>query len=128
MKHAETFNDIVSMDVNLWKISFNQSREKKTLKVLNIVDTASGMHIAIQVADQTAETIWKAFATRWLRWAGSPKCLRVDPHSCQIARGFFEKAEGRGIFFEPTPAEAHWQMGQVENNARYLRQMGYQIS
>ena len=28
---------------------------------------------------------------------------------------------------EPTPADAHWQMGQVENNARYLRQMGYRI-
>ena len=127
MNHAETFNDIVSMDVNFWKISFKESREKKTLKVLNIVDTASGMHIAIQVADQTAETIWKAFATGWLRWAGSPRCLRVDPHSSQIARGFFDKAEGRGIFVEPTPAEAHWQMGQVENNARYLRQMGYKI-
>ena len=41
--------------------------------------------------------------------------------------GFFDKAEGRGTFVEPTPAEAHWQMGQVENNARYLRQMGYRI-
>ena len=82
------------------------------------------MHIAIQVADQTAETIWKAFATGWLRRTGSPRCLRVDPHSSQIARGFFDKAEGRGIFVEPTPAEAHWQMSQVENNARYLRQMG----
>ena len=114
VNHAETFNDIVSMDVNFWKISFKESREKKTLKVLNIVDTASGMHIAIQVADQTAETIWKAFATGWLRWAGSPRCLRVDPHSSQIANGFFDKAEGRGIFVKPTPAEAHWQMGQVE--------------
>ena len=28
---------------------------------------------------------------------------------------------------EPTPAEAHWQMGRVENNARYLRQMRYRI-
>ena len=28
---------------------------------------------------------------------------------------------------EPTPAEARWQMGHVENNARYLRQMGYRI-
>ena len=58
---------------------------------------------------------------------GSPRCLRVDPHRSQIARGFFDKAEGRGIFVEPTPAEAHWQMGQVKNNARYLRQMGYRI-
>ena len=36
-------------------------------------------------------------------------------------------AEGRGIFVEPAPAEAHWQMGQVENNTRYLRPMGYRI-
>ena len=128
VNHAETFNDMVSMDVNFWKISFKESpREKKTLKVLKIEDTASGMHIAVQVADQTAETIWKAFATRWLRWAGSPRCLRVDLHSSQIARGFFDKAEGRGIFVEPSPAEAHWQMGQVEYNARYLQQMGYKI-
>ena len=82
------------------------------------------MHIAIQVAYQTAETIWKAFATGWLRWAGSPRCLRVDPHSSQISRSFFDKAEGRGIFVEPIPAETHWQMGQVEYNARCLRSEG----
>ena len=76
---------------------------------------------------KTAETIWRAFATGWLRWAGSSRCLRVDPHRSQIPRGFFDEAEGRGIFVEPTPAEAHWQMGQVENNARYLRQIGYRI-
>ena len=128
MNHAETFNDIVSMDVSFWKITFKESpREKKTLKVLNIVDAASGMHIAIQIADQTAETIWKAFATGWLTWAGSPRCLRVDPHRSQIARGFFDRAEGRGIFVEPTPAEAHWHIGQVEINARYLRQIRYKI-
>ena len=63
VNHAETFNDIVSMDVNFWKITFKESpRVKTTLKVLNIVDTASGMHISIQNADQTAETIWRAFA------------------------------------------------------------------
>ena len=81
VNHAETFNDIVSMDVTFWKITFKEApRVKTTLKVLNIVDAASGMHIAIQIADQTAETIWRAFATGWLRWAGSPRCLRVDPH------------------------------------------------
>ena len=53
VNHAETFNDIVSMDVNFWKITFKESpRVKTTLKVLNIV-----------------------FATGWLRWAGSPRCL-----------------------------------------------------
>ena len=105
VNHAETFNDIVSMDVNFWKITFKESLGvKTTLKVLNIVDAASGMHIAIQIADQTAETIWRAFATRWLRWAGSPRCLRVDPHRSQIARGFFDKAEGRRIYL----LNQHW--------------------
>ena len=129
MNHAEPLIDIVSVDLNFWKISFKLfPRVKTTLKVLNIVDAASGMHIAIQVAaDHTAETIWEAFATGWLGLAGSPRCLRVDPHSSQIARGFLDKAEGRGIFVEPTAAEAHWQMGQVENNARYLRQIGHKI-
>ena len=42
--HAETFNDIVSMDVNCWKITFKESLRVKTiLKVLNIVDAASGI-------------------------------------------------------------------------------------
>ena len=127
VNHAETINDIVSMDVDFWKVTFKESPRVKTMRLQNIVDAVSGMHIAIQIADQTAETIWKAFATGWLRWAGSPRCLRVDPHRSQIARGFFDKAEGRGIFVEPTLAEAHWQMGQVVNNARYLRQMGYKI-
>ena len=61
VNHAETFNDIVSMDVNFWKMTFKESPRVKTiLKVLNIVDAASGMHIAIQIAGQTAETIWRA--------------------------------------------------------------------
>ena len=58
VKHAETFHDIVSMDVNFWKVTFKESPDvKTTLKVLNIVDAVSGMHIAIQIADQTAETM-----------------------------------------------------------------------
>ena len=32
VNHAETFNDTVSMDVDSWKISFTDSRQKKTLK------------------------------------------------------------------------------------------------
>ena len=74
VNHAETFNDIVSMDVNFWKITFKESpRVNTTLKVLNIVDAASGMHIAIQIADQTAETIWKAFWTGWVEMGWKPK-------------------------------------------------------
>ena len=72
MNLAETLNGVVSVDVSSWKVTFTEfHRVKTTLKVLNIVDAASGMHISIRITDQTAETIWKAFATGWLRWAGA---------------------------------------------------------
>ena len=93
MNHAETFNDIVSVDVNFWKITFKESpRVQTTLKVLNFVDAALGMHFAIQIADQTAELVWRAFATGSLRWAGRERRFRVDPHKSQIAWVFFDKA------------------------------------
>ena len=71
--HAEMFNDVVSMDVNFWTFKERHSREKKTLTVLNMVDAASGMHIASKVPIQTSHAPWKTFARGWLRWAGAPK-------------------------------------------------------
>ena len=82
VNHAETFNDIVSMDVNFWKITFKESPRVKT----------------------TEHRVC---------------CIRYA--HCD------SEADGRGKIVEPTPAEAHWQMGQVENNARYLHQVGYRI-
>ena len=74
------FNDVVSMDVNFPKFSERRNREKKTLTVLIIVDAASEMHIPSRIPNQTSHTLWKTFAHDWLRWAGAPKRLRVDPH------------------------------------------------
>ena len=96
--------------------------------VLNIVDAASGMHIAIQVADQNCRDHLESFRDRMVEMGWKPQMS--SSRSAQLSDrqgGFFDKAEGRGIFVEPTLAEAHWQMGQVENNARYLRQMEYRI-
>ena len=47
--HAEMFNAVVPMDVNFWKLKERNSREKKTLTVLNIVEAASGMLMASRV-------------------------------------------------------------------------------
>ena len=58
VNHAETFNDIVSMDVNFWKITLKESPRVKTTLRVNIVDAASGMHIAIQ----------NLIVRRWVRW------------------------------------------------------------
>ena len=97
---------------------------KKALTVANIVNGASGMHIASRIPNPASSTLSETFAHGWLRWAGAPKCFEVDLHRSQISRVFFDQAEGRGIIEDPSPAEAHWHMGQVENDARYLRMMG----
>ena len=83
-------NDVVSMDVNFWKLKERHSREKKALTVLNIVDAASGMHIASQIPYQTSHTLSKTFARGWLRLAGAPKRFRV-PHRAQIRQDFFDQ-------------------------------------
>ena len=49
--HAKMFNDVVSTDVNFWKLKERKSREMKTftVTVLYIGHPASGMHIASRV-------------------------------------------------------------------------------
>ena len=113
--HAEMLDDVVSMGVNFWKLKERHNREKKTWTVLDMVDAASGMHIASRIPSQTSHTLWETFAHDWLRWAGASKCQRVDPHRAQIRKELFDEAEGRGIFVDTVPAEVHWHMGQVEN-------------
>ena len=90
--HAEMPNDVVSMNVNFWKLKEHHKSEKKRVTVLNIVDTASGMHIASIIPYHTSLTLWKTFVHGWARWARAPKCLRVVPHRAQISKEFFEQA------------------------------------
>ena len=52
-----------------WKITFKESRVKTTLRVLNIVDSASGMHISIQNLIVRIMDRWKTM-TRYLRQMG----------------------------------------------------------
>ena len=62
------------MDVNFWKISHKEfPRVKTTLKVLNIVDAASGMHIVIQIADQTAEDHLEGVCDRMVEMGWKPE-------------------------------------------------------
>ena len=102
------FSDVVSMDVNFRKLKKRHSRENNTL--MNIVDAASGMHIASRNPNQTSHTLWNTFALGWLRWAGAPKRLRVDLLRAQISKEFFDQAEVCGIFVDLVLAEAHWHM------------------
>ena len=103
--HAKMFNDVVSMDVNIWKLKERHSRKKNTSTVLNIVDAASGVHTASGNPDQTSHAV-EDFRAR-LRCAGAPQCLREGTHRAQMSKEVFDQAEGRRIFVDPVVAEAH---------------------
>ena len=77
------------MDVSWWKMDQAQAdgnTESTKVPVLTIIHEASGMQVAIRVPGQTSLSIWKAFASGWLRWAGKPVILRVDPHRAHISK------------------------------------------
>ena len=109
---------------DLWKLKERNSREKKTLTVLDILDEASGLHIAPRVPNLASHTPWKTIANGWLRWAGAPKCLRVHPHRARSARTFLIKSKDaeslRTLFL--LKLTGTW--SKVENHARYLRMIG----
>ena len=69
------------------------------------------MHMAVMITNHSVQGAWQAFSAAWLRRAGAPKLLRVDPHRAWIAKEFFNKCEAKNIKFDPAPAEAHWWMG-----------------
>ena len=88
--HTQMFNDVVSMDVTFWKLKERHTREKNTLAIPNIVDAASGMHIASQIPYQISHTLSKTFVHDWLHLAGAPKCFRVLQRA-QIMQDFFDQ-------------------------------------
>ena len=69
VNHAETFNDIVSMDVNFWKITFKESPRVKTT-----FEGAEhrGYRIRHAHCDSECRDHLESFREGWLRCAGSP--------------------------------------------------------
>ena len=91
------------------------SREKKTLTVLNIVNAASGMHIQ-NSKSEVAHAV-EDFRARLPSLGWCADIFQSGHHRAQISKEFFDPA-GRGTFVDSVLTEAQWHMAQVENHAR----------
>eukprot|EP00959_Pyramimonas_sp_CCMP1952_P229171 4791745-Pyramimonas_sp.AAC.1 len=93
--------------------------------VLAIVDVASGFTVAIYTCPgsrPTAELARKTLELGWLTWAGPPTVVEQDQDSTFM--GEFETlCNDLGLVINDAAPEAHWEMGMVEKNARYLKEM-----
>eukprot|EP00435_Cladocopium_sp_Y103_P071048 s167_g36.t1 len=67
--------------------------------------------------------VQKCFEELWLPYFGQPDTIRVDPEGVWRGNEGDAYCESRGIQLTPIPAEAHWQVGIVENAIRGLKQV-----
>ena len=88
-----------------------------------MIDEATRFHMAEVVLNQSPATLYEAILRGWIRWAGPPRFVLVDPHRSQIAFAFVENLGTQGTTVLAGAAEAHWTRGLVERHGTYLREM-----
>lgn len=107
---------VIQSDLGSWQHPI--SRDK--IKFILFVDEGSRFRVGrILFTNSRNQATWpvvqQCYEELWLPNFGKPEAIRVDPEG--VWRG--EEAESycreRGIDLSPVPAEAHWQVGIVEN-------------
>ena len=83
------FNDAVSTDVNLWNLKERNSKAKKTMTLPNIVDAASGMHIACNVQKSDVEHAVDKLRACLASLGSYAQVSQSGPPSCTDQQGMF---------------------------------------
>ena len=111
------FNDTLLADVHFWNY---QGRE---MLVYSLIDEATRFHVTQIVPSQSARDLYEAIMNAWVKWAGAPRFLLVDPHRSHLARLFIEQLGAQGTTVLVGAAEASWTRGLVERHGAYVRSM-----
>ena len=111
------FNDTLLADVNFWNY---QCREV----LVYSMDDATRFHVTQSLPSQSARDLYEAIMTAWMKWAGAPRFLLVDPHRSHLARQFIEQLGAQNTTVLVGAAEASWTpRGLVERHGAYVRSM-----
>ena len=79
------FNDTLLADVHFWNF-----RGREVL-VFSMIDEATRFHVTQILPSQSARDLYEAIMAAWLKWAGAPRFLLVNPHKSHLARQFIEQ-------------------------------------
>ena len=102
MPRTRQFNDTLLADVHFW------NHNGQRVLIYSMIDEATRFHVAEVVEDQTAYSLYQAIMRAWVKWAGPPRFLIVDPHRSQVAAHFVEKLAFQGTSVLAGAAEASW--------------------
>ena len=111
------FNDTLLADVHFWNF---RGRE---VSVYSMIDEATRFHVTQILPSQSARDLYEAIMTAWVKWAGVPRFLLVDPHRSHLARQFIEQLGAQGTTVLVGAAEASWTRGLVERHGAYVLSM-----
>ena len=117
VQRTRQFNDILLADVHVWNY---QGRE---VLVFSLIDEATRLHVTQILPPQSARDLYEAIMNAWVKWAGAPRFLLVDPHRSHWARQFIEQLKAPGTTVLLGAAEALWTLGLVERHGAYVRPM-----
>ena len=111
------FNQLVGVDVKYlpgWL-------PNQKIKSVNMVDQGSCFQQIVPFFEQeTSMLLGKIFAEAWVRWAGPPESVIVDPAQTMLGEAFQSYLESMGTHCKVIAAEAHWQLGRTENHGGWF--------
>ena len=111
------YNDTLLADVHFWNC---QGRE---VLVYSMIDYATRFHVTQILSTQSARDLYEAIMTAWVKWAGAPRFLLVDPHRSHLARQFIELLGAQGTTVLVGAPEVSWTRGLVERHGACVRSM-----
>ena len=91
------------------------------MRALNIVDHASGFQRMIPFFEtETSKLLRDSLEQNWIAWAGNPEEIILDPAQTNLGEPMIGPAEAQGTVVRAIAAEAHWQLGKVENHGGWF--------
>ncbi|CAE7223119.1 LZTR1 [Symbiodinium necroappetens] len=112
---ATQFGDRVEVDM-----FYLRDLQGRSCMVLGAVDSATRFHQAAVLKSRDPEDAYEALEAMWLRPFGLMVQIGLDPDTT-FQGAFQERLRSRGVMVDYCPAEAHWQIGQVERQNAFLR-------
>ena len=111
------FNQCIGIDVKYlsgWK-------QGQKIKAVNIVDQASCFQIMVPFHErETSAVLRNIIEEHWIRWAGPPETVVMDPAPTMLGEGLQSLFEADGSVTKLIAAEAHWQLGRTESHGGWF--------
>eukprot|EP00435_Cladocopium_sp_Y103_P060542 s1303_g22.t1 len=106
--------------------SWTHPTSKDKIKFVIFIDEGSRFRVGkILFENSRNQATWpimkKVFEENWVSVFGLPEELRADPEGVWRSDEAAEYCQERGVILSPIPAEAHWQIGIVEESIKAVK-------